>query len=366
MKTKKITMGKLIVVCQSCGKEHEVDENLAGSLLTCSNCNSLIQVSFTGIKAGIAIGGFILEKRIGVGAMGEVWLANQKTMERKVALKFLARQFNRDPQFVERFLKEVKLSAKMDHPNMVTAFDAGCVNQIYYLATSFVDGFTLQEKLDEVKGAFFDERDAINIMLDISSALCYAWNEYQIIHRDLKPANIMVDKKGVGKLLDLGISKSIKENADFTKTGTIMGTPYYMSPEQGLGEKNLDFHTDIYSLGATLYHLVTGEIPFDASSTVGIISKHITEPFPPPQKKNSQVSDDCSVLLETMMAKDPTERQDSWEAVIKDMELVLAGKFASSKKEDSDSGDSLVMRVGTIVTDPEEDKKITWKTTEKK
>jgi serine/threonine-protein kinase len=334
-------MSKLIIVCEGCGAEREVDEKLAGTVLTCSNCQASIRIPLPDIGEGSVIGGFLLEKQLGFGSMGEVWLAHQKTMDRKVALKLLSREFTLDSQFVERFLKEVKISAKMDHPNMVTAFDAGCDNDIYFLAITFVDGSTLEDRLEEI--GVFNEKDAIKVILDIASALKYAWDEFQIIHRDIKPANIMIDNKGVGKLMDLGISKSTHEEANLTMTGTIIGTPYYMSPEQGIGDRNLDFHTDIYSLGATLYHLVTGEVPFQATTALGIVSKHITEPFPPPQDKNPDVSDECSALLETMMAKDCDVRQDSWDAVITDMKLVLAGEFPASTKR-PDPGDSLVMR----------------------
>jgi len=337
-------MSKLIIVCEGCGTEREVDEKLAGTVLTCSNCQASIRIPLPDIGEGSVIGGFILDKQLGFGSMGEVWLAQQKTMDRKVALKLLSREFTLDSQFVERFIKEVKISAKMDHPNMVTAFDAGCDNDIYYLAITFVDGLTLEDKLEKI--GVFNEKDAIKVILDIASALKYAWDDFQIIHRDIKPANIMIDNKGVGKLMDLGISKSTHEEANLTMTGTIIGTPYYMSPEQGIGDRGLDFHTDIYSLGATLYHLVTGEVPFQATTALGIVSKHITEPFPPPQDKNPDVSDECSALLETMMAKEAGLRQDSWDEVIDDMNRVLAGDFPSSTRR-PDPGDSLVMRAAS-------------------
>jgi serine/threonine-protein kinase len=343
-------MSKLIIVCDGCGSEREVDEKLAGTVLTCSTCQASIRVPRPDIGAGSIIGGFILEKQLGFGSMGEVWLAQQKTMDRKVALKLLSREFTLDSHFVERFLKEVQISAKMDHPNMVTAFDAGCDNDIYYLAITFVDGLTLEDKLEEE--GVLNEKDALKVILDIASALKYAWDEYQIIHRDIKPANIMIDNKGVGKLMDLGISKSISEDTNLTMTGTIIGTPYYMSPEQGIGDRDLDFHTDIYSLGATLYHLVTGEVPFQATTALGIVSKHITEPFPPPQDKNPDVSDECSALLEIMMGKDSGARQGSWDEVIGDMNLVLRGSFPSSTKRPA-PGDSFVMRAagGEISTE---------------
>jgi serine/threonine-protein kinase len=257
--------------------------------------------------------------------MGEVWLARQTAMDRFVALKLLSREFTLDSSFVDRFMKEVKISAKMDHPNIVTAFDAGRHGDIHYLAMSYVDGRTLEDMLEE--NGVLPERDALEIIRDVARALRYAWEEFEIIHRDIKPANIMIDRKGVAKLMDMGISKSVGEEASLTMTGTIIGTPYYMSPEQGMGERDLDFRSDIYSLGATLYHLVTGTVPFDAGNALGIVSKHITEPLPSPLDRNADLSEGCVALLVKMMEKDRSERHSSWGDVVDDMERVSRGGF---------------------------------------
>jgi serine/threonine-protein kinase len=344
-------MGKLNIICESCGAEREVDEKLAGSMLPCANCDATIKVPIPNISAGMTLGGFVLERQLGFGAMGEVWLARQTAMDRQVALKLLSREYTLDSSFVDRFLKEVRISAKMDHPNIITAFDAGCDKDIHYLAITYVDGETLEDKFER-EGAL-PEEEALRITLEIAEALRYAWNEFKIIHRDIKPANIMIDNKGSAKLMDMGISKSANEGSGLTMTGTIIGTPYYMSPEQGTGERDLDFHSDIYSLGATLYHVVTGVLPFDATTALGIVSKHITEPLPSPLDKNPNVSEQCSSLIETMMAKSKNDRQDSWEEVAADIRLVLSGEFPASKPRPS-PGDSLVMPAaggrGTIET----------------
>ena len=333
-------MAKINIVCESCGAEREVDEKLAGSVLPCAHCEASIRVPIPNIAVGVKLGGFVLEKLLGFGAMGEVWLARQLAMDRLVALKLLSREYTLDSSFIDRFLKEVRISAKMDHPNIITAFDAGCDNDIYYLAITYVDGETLEDRFERI-GAL-PEKEALKITMEISEALCYAWNDFKIIHRDIKPANIMIDRKGVAKLMDMGISKSANEGAGLTMTGTIIGTPYYMSPEQGTGDRELDFHSDIYSLGATLYHIVTGVLPFDATTALGIVSKHITEPLPSPLDKNPAVSEQCSSLIETMMAKSKEDRQASWEEVISDIRLVLDGKFPASKPRPS-PGDSLIM-----------------------
>lgn len=348
-------MSKIIIQCEQCDTEREVDEKMAGSVITCSSCGENIRIPIPNVYEGVEIGGFVLEKQLGFGAMGEVWLAHQKSMDRKVALKLLSHEFTLDSQFVDRFLKEVRMSAKMDHTNIITAFDAGFDKDIHYLAISYVDGEDLDQRL--VRMELLPEKEALNIVHEISQALCYAWNEFKILHRDLKPSNIMIDKYGSAKLMDMGISKSVNEESQLTMTGTVIGTPYYMSPEQGMGEPDLDCRSDIYSLGATLYHLVTGAFPFEATTAIGIISKHITEPLPPPQNTNPNLSDECSALLEIMMGKKRTDRQQTWEEVIKDIELVLKGEMPNSKRRPK-IGDSVIRRAISDDDIPRDEKEV--------
>lgn len=318
--------------CTNCGAEIEADESIAGSMAQCPNCNISVMIPKQGISPGMKIAGYEVRRRLGSGGMGEVWLANQTAMERLVALKILSPALTSNKEFVIRFLKEVKTAAKLEHPNIVTAFDAGVDGDIYYLAMSYVDGILLDNRLGIDRK--IPEKEALQIVKCIADALCYAWNEFKILHRDIKPANIMIDARKIPKLMDMGISKSLSEEKKLTMTGIIVGTPYYMSPEQARADTDIDCRSDIYSLGATLYHLVTGEVPYDATTAMGILTKHITDPFPPPQNKNPEVSDGCSVLLETMMAKIPEERPETWEAVIRDIALVLSGKFPATKRPD--------------------------------
>ncbi len=151
----------------------------------------------------------------------------------------------------------------------------------------------------------------MKIVRDLADALKYAWNKFKIIHRDIKPANIMLDEDGYPKLMDMGISKSLSDDSSLTMTGTVMGSPHYISPEQGRAERNIDFRADLYSLGITLYQMVTGELPYNADTTMGVLSKHLMDDFPPPQDKNKDVSKYCSALLKIMMQKKPEERQPS-------------------------------------------------------
>lgn len=318
-------MAAVTFACPNCKTEIETNESFIGGKAQCPGCNSTVLIPMPGINPGMTIGGFVIERQLGIGGMGEVWLAVHKAMDRKVALKILSPALTGDSDFVTRFMAEVKVSAKLEHPNIVTAYDAGSEDGTYYLAMTYVNGKELDSKLKSDK--VIDEREALRIIRSIAEALKYAWDEFKILHRDIKPSNIMLDARGNAKLMDMGISKSMCENKGLTMTGMIVGTPYYMSPEQARAETELDSRSDIYALGTTLYHLVTGEVPYEASTAMGILTRHITEPFPPPQLKNPALSDECSVLLEVMMAKKAEERQQDWSAVISDIDRVLSSKF---------------------------------------
>ena len=333
-------MSEIRFTCSKCGVEIEAAESFAGSVAQCPSCNSTVMIPMPGIRPGMKIAGYEVVRRLGAGGMGEVWLANQTAMDRKIALKILSPALTSSSEFIDRFLKEVKNTAKLEHPNIITAHDAGVDNGIYYLAMSYVDGAVLEDLLSIDKKV--PEKEALRIVRCVADALRYAWDEFKILHRDIKPANIMLDSRKNPKLMDMGISKSMSEEKGLTMTGMIIGTPYYMSPEQARAEADMDSRSDIYSLGSTLYHLVTGEVPYDATTAMGILMKHMADPFPPPQKKNPLISDECSTLLEIMMAKSPNDRQKTWEDVISDIDLVISGKFPASVRPSA--GKSTVMQ----------------------
>ncbi len=270
------------------------------------------------------LAGFVLKRKLGEGGMGEVWLANQLTMQRDVALKILSPKLVSDANFIRRFEHEIKIAGKLHHPNIITAFDAGHVQGLYYLASQYVDGMELGDrmKIDRI----IPERDALRIVRDIACALDYAWSEFKILHRDIKPSNIMLDKKNRAMLMDMGISKSLIEDNAYTISGTVVGTPYYISPEQARGDKDVDFHSDIYSLGATLYHMVAGKFPFEGDSSLTIMTRHITDPLVSPKEHYEKLSDHVCKLIDKMMNKDQKQRQGSWRQVVKDVDLVLGGK----------------------------------------
>jgi serine/threonine-protein kinase len=310
--------------CSNCGITIEADSTLAGRIIQCPKCNHAVKVSQGLINGGMIIGGYALEKLLGKGGMGEVWLATQISTERKVGLKILDHALSKDPEFIARFNQEMKLVARLDHPGIVSAYEAGYDKGFYFLATSYVNGATLESNLDS--GKRFGENEALSIIKQVAEALKYAWDKHRMLHRDIKPANIMVDDNGDVKLMDMGISKSLVEDKSITMTGSILGTPCYMSPEQAKAEKDIDHRSDIYSLGATLYHMLTGLFPYAATTPMGVLARMISENATPVRKINPDVSVKCETMIAKMMAKDKTERHGTWQEVIDNIEKITEAK----------------------------------------
>ena len=333
-------MSDITFKCSNCDSDIAIDDSAGGQTAICPNCSNTVMIPMPGIKDGMQLGDFTVKKRLGIGGMGEVWLAEQVGMKRNVALKILAPALSTDKNFIDRFMSEVTLSAKLEHQNIVSAYAAGEDKGIKYLAMSFVDGCELEDRLKIDR--MMSEKKALDIIKSLAGALKYAWNKFQIIHRDIKPANIMLDEDLEPKLMDMGISKSLSENTQLTMTGIIIGSPHYMSPEQGRAEVDLDFRADLYSLGVTLYQMVTGSVPYDATTAMGILSRHLTDPFPCPLTRNPQLTDGCAVLLEIMMAKSRDNRQASWEDLIEDIDLVLRGEFPRTARPEV--GQSAIMQ----------------------
>jgi serine/threonine protein kinase len=307
-----------IIECLKCSASFEVNPDES---FVCCPCCGNVDFPETKLRSGFEINGFELKRKIGEGAMGQVWLAVQTSMQRNAAIKILSPSVCSRPGFLERFQGEIKNSAKLEHPNIITAFDAGCENGFYYLASSYVDGENLEQIL-AAKGRL-DGYSALKIALGIAEALSYAWYEFNLLHRDIKPSNIIIDKNNIPKLMDMGISKCINDDPALTYDGEIVGTPYYMSPEQAKGRIDLDLRSDIYSLGATLYHLVTGVLPFDGTTSVGILTKHITETLIAPIDRNNLVSNDINLLIIKMMEKALDLRLQTWDQVITQIKVIL-------------------------------------------
>ncbi len=273
--------------------------------------------------AGRRFGAYEVLEELGSGGMGRVYRAKNVTLERVVALKTLAAIFSADEAFVQRFLKEARAAARLNHPNIVQIYDFGCEEGIYYLAMEYVDGPSLRALLGHARLA---ERDAIVLVRHAVAALGVA-HAAGIVHRDIKPDNLMLTaKRDRLKLVDLGIAKRMDEDKGLTQTGQAVGTPQYISPEQIRGVKDIDARADIYSLGATLFQLVTGHAPYEGSSGALVMSMHLTHPLPDPRKYVPGLSEGICRVLRKMMAKDRNERYPDVLALDRDLYKLQLGQ----------------------------------------
>jgi serine/threonine-protein kinase len=257
------------------------------------------------LAPGSWFGDYQILDLLGVGGMGNVYRAREKMLDRLVALKTLSPELGYEPSFVERFLKEARAVARLNHPNIVQVFAFGAVQDVYYLAMELLDGLSLGHYL-KANGRW-SENEAITIVRYICRALSVA-HAQGLVHRDIKPDNVILTRLGEVKLVDLGIAKQMGEETSMTQTGTAIGTPNYIAPEQVLGQRDIDGRADIYSLGATLYHLLTGRVPFQGSSGPHVMSMHLVEPFPDPRNFEPSISEGCCLVLRKMMARDRDER----------------------------------------------------------
>jgi hypothetical protein len=316
--------------CEKCSRKLEASATLAGVTVSCPNCGADVTIPEAALLPGVTLAGFRIERELGRGAMGRVFLATQLSVDRQVALKVLPSPRVADSEYVERFFQEVRLAGRLDHPNIVAAFDAGEDHGYYYLAMAYIDGESLETRVK--RAGPLPEREALTWCVSIAEALAYAWDHSHILHRDVKPANIMVDAEGRAIIMDMGIAKNPSDDSHLTATGVAVGTPYYMSPEQARGSQDLDARTDIYSMGATLFHLVTGRVPFPGTSAAEVVAKHLHDPVPSARGLKPELSRECEDIIVRMMAKDRSKRYGSWETCIHDLYALLKGKVPETTK----------------------------------
>lgn len=275
-------------------------------------------------RSGQQIPGYKILGKVGAGAMATVYKAKQLSLDRMVAIKVLPEKFTQNAQFVERFYQEGRSAALLNHPNIVQAYDVGKAGKYHYFVMEYVDGRTVYD--DIAKHKRLKEAEAIEIAIQIAGALEHA-HAKGLIHRDVKPKNLMITREGVAKLADMGLARALsdKEAAE-AEAGKAFGTPYYISPEQIRGELKVGPPADIYSLGATIYHMVTGTVPFDGKNPSAVMHKHLKETPTPPDQVNPKLSAGISEVIEMMMAKDPRERYPSCKDVLVDLRALKEGK----------------------------------------
>jgi serine/threonine-protein kinase len=269
------------------------------------------------------IPGYQILSRVGQGGMGTVYKAKQVSMERIVALKVLSSKAVEGKNFVDRFFREAQAAARLNHRNVIGAYDAGCANGIYYFAMEFVEGATVRHLID--KEGRIEEKKSINIIAQAAEALAYL-HENGMIHRDIKPENIMLDRSGTAKLCDFGLAKSVTADLGVTKAGFTFGTPYYMSPEQINGAKDLDIRSDLYSLGASFFHMITGRTVFDGKDLRDVLTKHLTElPASPSTLVPTLSERTCKIVLK-MLEKDRKHRYQDPRQLLEDLNHILGGR----------------------------------------
>ena len=276
------------------------------------------------------LGQYKLLKKLGEGGMGAVYLAEDTIAQRQVALKVLSKKHAEDSEFIKRFRREAVATGKLNHANIVSAHTVGEELGHHFYVMEYCEGQTLEETLNRQKLVAWDW--AAEIVLQVARGLQHA-HDHSFIHRDIKPGNIFVTSDGVAKILDLGMSKDIGQAAQnySTVSGMALGTPHYVSPEQARGERKLDGRTDIYSLGTTFYHLVTGRAPFEGGTAAVIMAKHINAQVADPRDLCADVPDGVAHIIRKMMAKLPTDRYRDCRVLIADLELVLAGENPSTQ-----------------------------------
>ena len=288
-----------------------------------------LQSDFDTRKSTQRISGYRIIRKLGAGAMATVFLAQQESLDRPVAIKVLPTKFSDNKEFIDRFYKEGRAAAKLNHPNIVQAYDVGLSGEHHYFVMEYVDGITAYDRVEEVKQ--LGEKEASKILRQVACALEHA-HEAGFIHRDVKPKNIMISTKGDVKLADLGLARALSdlETAE-AEAGRAYGTPYYISPEQIRGKIEITPAADIYSLGATIYHLATGRLPFPGKNPSDVMHRHLKQALVPPDHLNNSLSAGFSQIIEMMMAKDVAHRYQHARDLIEDIDAVATGeqpKFA--------------------------------------
>ena len=267
-------------------------------------------------------------KKIGVGGMATVYKAKCNILKRYVAVKVLRDEFTTDEEFIKRFNTEAQAAASLTHPNIVSIYDVGHEDNIYYIVMELVQGKTLKDIINE-DGAL-PWKWALNVSIQVASALEMA-HKNNIVHRDIKPHNIIITEDGIAKVTDFGIAKAVS-NSTITAFGTTIGSVHYFSPEHARGGYT-DAKSDLYSLGVVMYEMLTGRVPFDADTPVSVALKHMQEKPVEPMKLNPTIPYAVNKIIMKAMEKDPNERYQSATEMLKDLSLALKNPDGDFVKE---------------------------------
>ncbi|MCW8128765.1 MAG: protein kinase [Planctomycetota bacterium] len=308
------------------GNYEQLGEILIGhGFLTRTQLERLLSMQREALQKVTRIGSYELIRKLGEGGMGAVYQAKDTRNNEIVALKVLPRSRARDGTFLKRFEAEARAAFELDHANIVRGLDFAHADGYYFLVMEYVEGQDVYSLLEQ-KGRF-NEKEAVKILEQVASALDHIHGE-RLVHRDIKPENILVTAAGVAKLADMGLAvdKEQQGRRRITKAGIAMGTPFYLSPEQIQGKTEIDIRSDVYSLGTTVYEMVTGRPPFDGETAAVVMMKHLNEQVPSPHDIDRGISMGFCHVLEKMLAKDPAERYQTPAELLSDLTLLSEGK----------------------------------------
>jgi tRNA A-37 threonylcarbamoyl transferase component Bud32 len=270
---------------------------------------------------GELIGGrYEIEELVGTGGMSSVYRARDSVLERRVALKILHEHFSADPEYVERFRREARAIARLNHPNIVTVIDRGEFGNRQFIVFEHIPGENLKEVVE--REGQLPVAQALALTHQIARGLAFA-HQHGVVHRDVKPQNVLLDESGTAKVTDFGIARSLDPGEELTQTGTLLGTSDYIAPEQASGEP-IDARSDQYSLGVLLYELLTGEVPYPADSFMAVAMRHLRDPVPSVRERRRDVPDRVDKIVARAMAKRPADRFPSTEAMMGAIEDALA------------------------------------------
>ncbi len=305
---------------EGCKAELICPDDASGRSVKCPSCQTENSVPKDAAISMGTLGGYELQKKIGEGGMGAVYEAIQTRLARKVAVKVLSHRFTEDELFLGRFQREAKSAAVLNHPNIVQVFDIDQDGLCHFFSMEFVEGETVLERMKREGKIPLD--DALQIIESVTEALGDAIRE-SIIHRDIKPENIILSTRGRIKIADLGLAKSVdEEDQSMTQTGSSLGTPYYMSPEQAKDAASVDHRADIYALGITLLHMLTGKRPFSGKTAYAIILAHSQEKLPTGGELGTDLPTEVDALIQKMAAKKADERFQTYEDLLSEIRSV--------------------------------------------
>ena len=301
---KKITRSQLQTCIEQLGhlKEKGVEKTLFDIMLENDFIDKKTAQQINRLEGMIP--GYTMEQLVGCGGVGIVYKAYSLRNYTSVAIKILNPEYTDNSIVLNRFLREIEISKKLDHPNIVKGIDSGRIDDLYYLVLEYIDGPNLASHVAETKP--LNEKALIAVMVNVTRALYYAWRK-GLTHRDIKPENMILNHSGLVKVCDFGLAKLTDVNIALTVSGTIVGSPYYISPEQVNDSLTLDYRSDIYSLGASLYYLATGRVVFEEKNMITVCNAH-TNKKPAPLSEYVSLLPALEQLILRMLSKKPEDR----------------------------------------------------------